>query len=96
MHLIYKGRCNNNKKNNNNSNNSNDNNIIYYIVIVIIIICICSGSDYLKITISWLLRLGGMISAYKIVPDELDEIKVGDIHALHLQICSICTDNLTS
>lgn len=39
----------------------------------------------LTVTASSFLRLGGMISAYKIVPDEMDEIKVGDIHVLHLQ-----------
>lgn len=37
----------------------------------------------------YFLRLGGMITAYKIVPDEIDEIKVRVSFPPHFYVCLI-------
>lgn len=41
----------------------------------------------LQVTVCSVLRLGGMISAYKIVPDEIDEIKVRYLFLFVHRIC---------
>lgn len=41
--------------------------------------CLYDTGNMLNFVIATPCRLGGVISAYKIVPDEIDEIKVCDL-----------------